>query len=54
MSEVTVDELESALQAGAPLIDVRETNEYVAGHVAGGTLAWTSSGRPIVDGDQPA
>ena len=105
VSEVTVDELESALQSGAPLIDVREIDEYLAGHVpgailvplasvpstldafptdqrafvicrsgarsrraceylvaqgldavnvAGGTLAWISSGRGTVDGDQPA
>ena len=105
VSEVTVDELESALQSGAPLIDVREIDEYLAGHVpgavlvplasvpstldvfpadqrayvicrsgarsrraceylaaqgldavnvAGGTLAWISSGRETVDGDQPA
>jgi rhodanese-related sulfurtransferase len=105
VSEVTVDELESALQSGAPLIDVREIDEYHAGHVpgavlvplatvpsaldrfptdqrtyvicksgarshraceflvdqgrdvvnvAGGTLAWISSGRATVDGDQPA
>jgi rhodanese-related sulfurtransferase len=105
VSEVTVDELESALQSGAPLIDVREIDEYQAGHVpgavlvplatvpsaldrfpidqtayvicrsgarshraceflvaqgldavnvVGGTLAWISSGRETVDGDQPA
>ena len=105
VSEVTVDELESALQSGAPLIDVRETAEYQAGHVpgavlvplasvpstldafpihqrayvicrsgarsyraceflvdqgldavnvAGGTLAWVTSGRETVAGDQPA
>jgi rhodanese-related sulfurtransferase len=105
VSEVTVDELESALQSGASLIDVREVDEYQAGHVpgavlvplatvpsaldrfptdqrayvicrsgarslraceflvaqgrdavnvAGGTLAWISSGRATVDGDQPA
>ena len=105
VSEVTVDELESALQAGAPLIDVRELDEYQAGHVpgaaliplaavpsaldrfptdtrayvicrsgarsyraceflidhgfdvvnvAGGTLAWITSGRETIDGDQPA
>jgi rhodanese-related sulfurtransferase len=105
VSEVSVDELESALQSGAPLIDVREVDEYLAGHVpgavliplasvplaldqfpadrpayvicrsgarshraceflldnglnavnvAGGTLAWISSGRATIDGDQPA
>ncbi len=105
VSEVTVDELESALQSGAPLIDVREIDEYQAGHVpsavlvplasvpyalerfprdqrayvicrsgarsfraceflvdqgldavnvAGGTMAWITSGRETVAGDQPA
>ena len=105
VSEVSVDELESALQSGAPLIDDREVAEYQSGHVpgavliplasvpsaldqfpsdrrayiicrsgarsyraceflldngldavnvAGGTLAWISSGRPTIDGDQPA
>ena len=105
VSEVSVDELELALQSGAPLIDVREVDEYQAGHVpgavliplasvpsaldqlpadravyvicrsgarshraceflldnaldvvnvAGGTLAWISSGRATIVGDQPA
>ncbi len=105
VSEVTVDELESALRAGAPLIDVREVAEYEAGHVPGalliplasvpsaldrfptdtrayvicrsgsrsyraceflidngldavnvmgGMLAWITSGRETIDGDQPA
>jgi rhodanese-related sulfurtransferase len=102
--EVTVEELETVLAQGARLIDVREVDEYVAGHVAGallvalstvpdhvdefrgdsvayvicksggrsmraceflaangietinvagGTMAWVMSGRPVVDGDQP-
>ncbi len=38
ISEVSVDELESALQAGAVLIDVRQPNEYEAGHVPGAVL----------------
>ena len=38
ISEASVDELESALQAGAPLIDVREPDEYEAGHVPGAVL----------------
>ena len=38
VSEVTVDELESALQSGAPLIDVRQPDEYEAGHVPGAVL----------------
>ena len=105
VSEVTVDELDMALQSGARLIDVREVDEYQAAHVpgavlvplatvpsaldhfatdqttyvicrsggrsqraceflveqglsvinvGGGTLAWISSGRDIVAGDQPA
>ncbi|MEI7548156.1 MAG: rhodanese-like domain-containing protein [Actinomycetota bacterium] len=33
--EVSVAELESALAAGARLVDVRETDEYVSGHVSG-------------------
>ena len=33
--EVTAGELEGALAAGARLVDVRETDEYEAGHVAG-------------------
>lgn len=33
--EVSVAELESAIAAGATVIDVRETEEYVGGHVAG-------------------
>ena len=105
ISEVTVEELESALQSGARLVDVREPDEYEAGHVpgavlvplatvpealdrfaadattyvicktggrsfraceflddqglavvnvAGGTLAWITSGRDTAVGDQPA
>jgi rhodanese-related sulfurtransferase len=105
ISEVTVDELESALRSGSRLVDVREVDEYEAGHVpgaeliplasvpsaldrfvpdaptyvicrsgarsyraceflvdqglaainvGGGTLAWISSGRDTVSGDQPA
>lgn len=103
--EITVDELEPLLQAGARLIDVREPDEYGSGHVpgahlvplaevpsrvedcvdragttyvicrsggrsasacehlaalghsvvnvAGGTMAWIMSGRPIVEGNSP-
>ncbi|MSW78103.1 MAG: rhodanese-like domain-containing protein [Actinobacteria bacterium] len=104
MPEVNVDELEAALAAGARLLDVRETDEYVAGHVgsavhialstvpqqvdafrgdgpayvicksggrslkaceflaeqglevinvAGGTMQWVASGRPVVTGSAP-
>lgn len=35
ISEVGVDELEVHLAAGARLVDVRETDEYVDGHVPG-------------------
>ena len=38
VSEVTIEELESALQSGARLIDVREPDEYEAGHVPGAIL----------------
>jgi rhodanese-related sulfurtransferase len=33
--EVSAAELDTALRAGARLIDVRETDEYLAGHVPG-------------------
>ena len=36
--EVTVDELEDLLADGVVLVDVREPNEYVDGHVAGAVL----------------
>jgi rhodanese-related sulfurtransferase len=38
VSEVTIEELESALQSGAKLVDVREPDEYEAGHVPGAVL----------------
>ena len=38
VSEVTIEELESALQSGARLVDVREPDEYEAGHVPGALL----------------
>ncbi len=34
-SEIDVDELESRLGSGAFLVDVRETDEYLSGHVPG-------------------
>lgn len=103
--EISVDELAEAIAAGARVVDVRETDEYLGGHipgavhvalgtvsdhvdafrgdgptyvvckvggrslracefladqgldvvnVAGGTMAWTLSGRTVVDGAQPA
>ncbi len=36
--QVSVDELEVVLAAGAPLYDVREPNEFLSGHVDGATL----------------
>jgi len=36
--EVTVDDLEAALQTGARLVDVREPHEYESGHVPGAVL----------------
>jgi rhodanese-related sulfurtransferase len=35
VQEVTVADLEAALHGGARVIDVRETDEYTAGHVPG-------------------
>ena len=35
--EITIDELKSALSSGAQVIDVRETDEYVSGHVPAAT-----------------
>lgn len=58
--EVSVEELESALAAGKRLIDVRETDEYEDGHVAGavhvalGTVADNVVAfRPAGDADGP-
>jgi rhodanese-related sulfurtransferase len=36
--EITVDELEDRLAAGAPVVDVREPDEYDEGHVPGAQL----------------
>lgn len=38
INEVTADELESVVQGGARLIDVREPGEYDEGHVPGAIL----------------
>ncbi len=35
ITEVNIDELADALAQGARLLDVRETDEYVGGHVPG-------------------
>ncbi len=36
--ETTVDQLAAARADGAPIVDVREPHEYVAGHVPGARL----------------
>jgi rhodanese-related sulfurtransferase len=101
--EIDIDEFARRREAGAPVIDVREPDEYREAHVAGaaliplstvpdrlddvpegdllvicrsgarsmraaeflatkgvsatnvagGTLAWIESGRPVVEGDEP-
>jgi len=58
ITEVSVEELEAALAAGARLVDVREADEYENGHVAGavhvalGTVADNVAAfRPAADGD---
>lgn len=38
LSQVDVDELESAIEAGAELLDVREQGEFRSGHVPGARL----------------
>jgi rhodanese-related sulfurtransferase len=38
VTEITLDELERARAAGATVIDVRESDEYAAGHVPGAQL----------------
>lgn len=38
LSEVTVDELDAARSTGATILDVRESDEYAAGHVPGAAL----------------
>ncbi|MGF7124528.1 rhodanese-like domain-containing protein [Rhodococcus sp. TAF43] len=35
MREIDVTELESVLASGAPLVDVREADEFAGGHVPG-------------------
>jgi rhodanese-related sulfurtransferase len=46
---VTIEELESALQSGATLIDVREPDEYTAGHVPGAVLVPLASVPAMLD-----
>ena len=36
--EIDIDQLADAVRADAPIIDVREPREYVAGHVPGAVL----------------
>jgi rhodanese-related sulfurtransferase len=38
-TEISIDELAVVLDGSAHLVDVRETDEYVEGHVAGAVLA---------------
>lgn len=38
IQEISVDELEAALVAGSRVVDVRETVEYLDGHVPGAVL----------------
>ena len=55
--EVSIDELDQALMAGARLIDVRETDEYISGHVSGAVHIALSTVPDNVDafrGDGPA
>ncbi|WP_166140042.1 rhodanese-like domain-containing protein [Nocardioides ochotonae] len=35
MREITIDDLDPALEKGATLVDVREVNEYREGHIPG-------------------
>jgi len=36
--EVTVDELSDAIEAGRPVVDVREHDEWESGHISGALL----------------
>ena len=38
IKEISVDDLAELLEQGAPLVDVREPDEYAAGRVPGGVL----------------
>ena len=38
LTDVTVDDLDVARKAGATVVDVRESDEYAAGHVPGAHL----------------
>ena len=49
ISEVNVDELERALRSGGRLVDVREIDEYEAGHVPGAV-----PGAARLGADQPS
>jgi rhodanese-related sulfurtransferase len=54
--EITVDDLDQALAAGARLIDVREANEYDEAHVPGAVLVALSTLPDHIDafvGDEP-
>lgn len=53
VSEVSVEELEAALQSGATLVDVREPDEYEAGHVPGAVLMPLASVPDALDKFKP-
>ena len=38
LTDVTVEDLDTARKAGATVVDVRESDEYAAGHVPGAQL----------------
>lgn len=38
LSDVTINDLDAARQGGATILDVRESEEYAAGHVPGAQL----------------
>jgi rhodanese-related sulfurtransferase len=49
ITEASVEELESALQSGVALVDVREPDEYEAGHVPGAVLVPLASVATALD-----
>ncbi len=56
--EISVDELAEQLARGAPLVDVRQPEEYVSGHVPGAQLVPLATvpenvGRFVHDGPGP-
>ena len=56
IQEITTTQLAAALDAGARLVDVRETNEYVEGHVATAVhvpLSTVPQNVPAFEGEGP-